>query len=378
MPAFYLPRLTASLDEPRDLEQFSSNLLATLLFEQFADGSSPLAGLCFDLHTDGTGAIQTFRPGGRLRLRGVTVPNAWLSWQCSQWGAAVRLADGASSVEVSLPVPKAEGEAVEFIPFKSVEDWGSPVIEDGATAFCLQPEKLTITTEEPPLSLNDSLASAYGLLRKVWPEVIPWVKILIPAFVQMPGIRPSYSHAAGSFGLGSPIYLSRVVNPLFHAEDIVHELQHQRLQLVPTDEYFGSTRDERQTFISPYRADPRPLFGLHLGLHAFIAVNELRLRVKAVNGLAVNDLLRDHRRNVFAFRSLMAHERFSREGQRFFQNIAEILQRHHDAIEPTGTEEERGRLMAAFMEHRDLVLLSGAPIKNADVSFAALSPEDMP
>src|SRR5580658_7065820 len=90
VPDFYLQRLTRRFGRPHELDRFASNLLTMLLFERLDDGTSPLAGMRVDLLTDDAGAILAFRPGGRLRVRGLDAPRSRLLWHCDARRAVVR------------------------------------------------------------------------------------------------------------------------------------------------------------------------------------------------------------------------------------------------------------------------------------------------
>ncbi|MEZ4399508.1 MAG: HEXXH motif-containing putative peptide modification protein [Kofleriaceae bacterium] len=70
------------------------------------------------------------------------------------------------------------------------------------------------------------------------------------------------------------IYLSLHPDPLTLAEAIVHETQHGKLNLLSWLDPLV-TNPASQTVASPARPDPRPLLGVLLAAHAFVAVEAL-------------------------------------------------------------------------------------------------------
>lgn len=214
-------------------------------------------------------------------------------------------------------LPRARGWEVPVIPH------GHPL---GATG------ELERSTRGDWLSLADSFGAAYDVIQRLWPETPPWVTSLVPAFVDT-GPPPSEDlHTSTSFGPGKPIQFSRVRDPWLHAEDVLHELQHCRLRLMLEQAAFGGWADERCAFASPYRPDPRPMRGLFLGVHAFVAVNELRLRGLRAGRAGANALqsfVITHAMNLFAFRTLCAHFDVRPAGKHLFDEIAQALAAQH-------------------------------------------------
>lgn len=379
-PVFYLSHLLNVHLTPAFREMATSNLLVPLLFERLSSGASPLAGVSFVSPTDEEGAVHVLGQGRRVRVRGLAVPRARLSWRCDRQSVTVELADtGDHRTQIPLPL-LGDGEAtsVELIPCPRIEGWQVPLVRDARAVLFVGDQPVMKDSlsegkrgpEQSLLPVSESLAQAHSLLQKIWPEVLPWVGLLVPCFVEQES-NDENLRSSGSVGSGCPIYLSRVADPFLHAEDLVHELQHHRFLLLPLDRYFHRWSDRDPSFISPYRADPRPLSGLHLGLHAFLAVNELRLRARRWTGCddhAIGKLLETHRRNVFAFRTLMAHERFSVEGEVFYAKIWRILRDHHDAIEPLAGPSVVHEVEAALGKNRSRVMSQGA-MTNVNVSF---------
>lgn len=204
----------------------------------------------------------------------------------------------------------------------------------------------------PPFAV--SVAAAFATIERLWPELSSWVVALTPAVASLGVPATPDLTRSQSYGPGCPIFLSQVRDPFRHAEDLLHEVQHHRFQLWALDHPLPGLLDEGRRFVSPYRADIRPLSGLHLGLHAFVTVNELRLRAMAAGDAGVvrrRALLRMHYSNLFAFATITEHEVCGDEGRRYLAAVAERLADHDRRIGPLVRPEERRDLDAAFDDH---------------------------
>src|SRR6266513_2334387 len=201
----------------------------------------------------------------------------------------------------------------------------SPAGTAPITKICLHQLAL-----RPTSRLHLPIASARrDALAALWPDVIPWATALVPAVADMGRRDSGAARLSGSFAPGEPIYLTQVTNPLFHAEDLIHEVQHLRFALtVPAGQWFGRWNEEGDKFISPYRPDLRPIAGIHLGLHAFVAVTEFGLRAikePTLGHVGLNWLYDTHLRNLFAFHTIANHERLSGEGKSYYRKTGCVL-----------------------------------------------------
>ena len=327
-----------------------ARLLADLLFAALPDGSSPLAGLHFTTPLDAEGALPVLGRGGRLTLRGLSMPGGTLAWRCDARSALVWELDSRAELALPLPLAAEPGGAAAFEPNAVAPGLGMPVIDDRSGALfgvCCPAEEQD--GSDPALPLDESLGRASGVLRTVWPGVIAWLRTLAPAFVDLGTTGTTGARLSGSFAPGEPIYLSQVSDPLCHAEDVIHEVQHLRfIATIPAGKWFGRWRDGTATFASPYRPDLRPLAGVHLGLHAFVAVTEFRLRVlerPELGRVGAATLLDTHYRNVFALRTVARHETLSAAGRRYYGEIAAVLARQHRLVQATAGPAERARVL---------------------------------
>jgi hypothetical protein len=273
-----------------------------------------------------------------------------------------------SGGEPGDPTTGAIPEAVE-----RVTPWDITVI-DGPAALGLQPHRPASgepTSDAPRIA--ESLTGAYALLDRLWPEVLRWAAVLVPAYIDL-GPPPARDvHTSGSYGTGYPIYMTRVYDPFLHAEDVVHELQHCRFYLLDPAQLFGGWTDGQPCFVSPYRPDPRPLGGLVLGLHAFLAVNRLRL-LAAARGLRAPEaraLFRSHRANLYVFRTLVEHDRILPAGRALAAAMADELVAQDRAIGELAPPDFSSRHDEALAAHVASVqrAAGGGPLLNATAAY---------
>lgn len=375
---FFISRyLHHGVEEKLVFDRLNSNLL----FESCADGSSPLNGIEFTTRTDSQGCIPVLHKHGLIRLRRWCGGNEELIWRCSSSNVSVfKVGQEFQKCHVRLPLQEEGCEEVEFIPYNQAEQWGLSVIGNGKEALLLKDFQATghssaesvMNDGPPPLTLCESLNQAHKILLRIWPEVITWAKLLVPAFVDIGTPYNPFTRKSGSFGPGIPVYLSRVSESYLHAEDIVHEVQHQRFDLlVPSQEYFGRWSDDRPLFASPYRSDARPITGLHRGLHAFLAVNEFRLRYQAIHRLSPDqffEMLKTHRQNLFVLRTILSSDRLSEGGRQYYAKIEEELARHEAFIAPRVTFGVSQAMDACLSEHLSKVIARHPHIENRNVS----------
>jgi hypothetical protein len=129
-------------------------------------------------------------------------------------------------------------------------------------------------------------------------------------------------------------------------------------------------------FTSPYRPDPRPLQGVHLGLHAFLAVTELRLRALRAGrfpATALRDLIDTHWRNLFALETILRHEELSNGGRHYYGTISHRLEEQDVEIRERLTRAANGpcatSLRADFWAER-----IGHRMANIGIEFGSQSP----
>jgi HEXXH motif-containing protein len=386
-PSFYVLYLLSTNQPDEGAAQAASNLFAMLLVERTGDGASPLAGLRIRIRCNAAGELHVFSRDVAIRIAGLAHPYAELEWECGAHAARVHEVNGVTAaVEVPLPLAEDGAATLAWRPFDRAPGFDVPILDDawvalmrsGSVPYHSSRSREDDGGDSSRLPLRTSLGAAHTTLGDLLPEVLPWLALFVPAIVEVPAPDAPGARSSGSRLPGTPIHLSRVHDAFGHAEDLVHELQHARYQfLSPLERYFAAFRGHRrETFVSPYRTDPRPLAGIHLGLHAFVAVTRLRLRACAAghrDPAFLRDLLRVHRMNVFSYRTIAAHERFSPEADCLFRRIGDALWEQHEAIEALVAPELVTEVEAELAAHRARVLERGGPFDNAGTDFSPMA-----
>ncbi len=115
-------------------------------------------------------------------------------------------------------------------------------------------------------SLRDALALVGEHLPDLRREMDIALTLAVPVgYEPVKHLSASYRQAIGT------VYLTLHPNPVVMAEALVHEHSHAKLNaLMELDPILENHWEA--TFPSPYRPDPRPMMGVLLGAHAFVAV----------------------------------------------------------------------------------------------------------
>lgn len=337
-------------DDPDHLDQLVSNLNAIMLFERLCGSAPADAPATYVTRSDECGRVHGLMHGMALEFRGEGFRKKEIQWDCAPGEISVRFV-GQAEPEFTIPLPVRDNPYFQFIPGATAEAVSFPVIKETAVfgkpvtrnigAYPLDDDG--VNNNEAgwrPLPLHDSLTQAQGVIKELWPEALDWAEALIPAFVDM-GAPPGPVRFSSSYEPGSPIFMSRIDDPLIHAEDVVHEVQHHRLFLFAGTPHFKSWTDRRQLYVSPYRPDPRPLRGVLIGMHAFLTVNELKRRRlverKETSEQLVREMADIHYKNLFAFRTVLEHEEFGELGRELFKQMGRFLASHHEVVRSRAT-----------------------------------------
>lgn len=116
--------------------------------------------------------------------------------------------------------------------------------------------------------IAEHVAEVFGEMRMLLHEVIP------VGFDRERHLSASYREAIGT------VYVTLHPNVMTMTEALIHEFQHNKLNLVSYGEDFLENAFEPR-FRSPVRPDPRPLWGILLAVHAFLPVAVLYRRMRA-------------------------------------------------------------------------------------------------
>lgn len=367
-PVFLLGRVNdAAVRDRAQLERLVENLLSLLVASHLQSPRPPASAPTFALQTDENGRIYDLLGNAWLAFDGEGFAGRRVEFEFSAADLTVRTEEDVLACPFGVP---ANGASVpRRLPFARSEPWGLPLVHDacalGADSRRRRREDEPASTPIPPLL--DGLADAHAVLARLWPEVLDWVRALVPAFVDLGEPPHAATQRSESYGPGSPIFVSSAATALQLAESVVHELQHERLLLIADGRMFPRWANGAG-FVSPWRQDIRPLKGLYLAVHAFLAVNELRLR--ALEGSAPSrdqalQLLQTHCMNLFASRTFWEHDDPSPAGRRILAQWARALADQHRALQAFVTPEMYRMVERFFQEHVEAVAAVGQPLNVA-------------
>jgi HEXXH motif-containing protein len=378
--AFLLSRLFDPQAEPyapEQLARLTSNLSGLLLFERLTGRKPMKTSSTYATRTDSHGRIFGLLHGLTLEIHDPAYHDETVEWICSSTNATVQLRDR-NDKKMIVQLPLQDDTRVRLAPIATAGSSGFPVLDEAALWDKPRFRLGGVYEAQDAIragawNLTDSLSQAQETLKSIWPSANEWLVEMIPAFVDMGALPNNTSRFSSSFDPGTPIFLSRVDDPICHAEDAVHELQHHRLVLVADDNSFKSWSSPQRSYVSPYRPDPRPLRGVLLGLHAFLTVNELRKKMierKQGSGTTVQEMVQTHYMNLFAFRTVLEHEELGPNGKELFSQIACTLSSHHVFITSLGTPELKRTAEQNVSIHIESVVRQASDLKNTTPMFS--------
>ena len=140
-------------------------------------------------------------------------------------------------------------------------------------------------------------------------------------------LSASYREAVGT------VYLTLHPNLMTMAEAVIHEFQHNKLNVAAHGADF-LVNAFHPLYKSPVRPDPRPLWGILLAVHAFLPVAELYRRMRddghplAAAGEFEQRLSDIDLKNHEGMEMLRAHARFTAAGRALFADLEELERRH--------------------------------------------------
>lgn len=177
-----------------------------------------------------------------------------------------------------------------------------------------------------------ALGQSFALIERFLPGLLAEMRILlhqvIPVgFDEVRHLSASYREAVGT------AYLTLHPNPMTMTEAVIHEFQHNKLNVAAYDaEYL--VNGFSPLYRSPIRPDPRPLWGILLAVHAFLPVAELYRRMRdAAHPMASNPeferrLSEIDLKNHEGMEMLRAHAELTPPGRALLDDL-EALERRH-------------------------------------------------
>jgi HEXXH motif-containing protein len=349
---FFLSRILYDPMEDEERLGVLLDALHSLLVDDAVRTGRFVEGAVYETRSMPGGGFYALLDDGRLSVDGVGEGRHRFTF--AQGRVRIEPVGGDGPV-VETELPPAPGAAVRIEPLPTLAGWDLPLVRDSQSlgAEPRRPEPEPVEGWDPA-PLDGSLVRAHGLLQRYWPEILDWVDLSVPAFVDMGTPAVPQSQRSESYGPGSPIFLSAAATDLQIAEAVVHELQHHRLLLFTRAEDFPRFADGTRQYVSPWRPDVRPLRGVYLAVHAFLAVNELRLRTLADRALDENarlQLLQTHCMNLYGFRTILEHEQFSDLGRRAFQLYALTLADQHRRLQAMVHPDDHHKVETFFDRH---------------------------
>lgn len=184
------------------------------------------------------------------------------------------------------------------------------------------------SAEEWVATLDEAFVLVERFLPGEFAEMAALLHVIIPVgFDPHRHLSASYREAVGT------VYLTLHPNRMTMAEAVIHEFQHNKINVSAYSTTFLSNAFH-PLYKSPIRPDPRPLWGIILAVHAFLPVAELYRRMRDAGHPFAADPGFEERlsdidlKNHEGMEMLRAHARFTPTGRALFEDL-EALERRH-------------------------------------------------
>ena len=172
-------------------------------------------------------------------------------------------------------------------------------------------------------------------VHEYWRELFQEMSFLLRQIVPVGYFKDRHLSASYREAIGT-VYLSLNPNPVTMTEALIHEFQHNKLNMAS---YADPLLENAFSplFPSPLRPDPRPLWGVLMGVHAFLPVAEFLRKMRAASHPVALTPDFDKRlsdidlKNDRAMETLKAHGRWTSAGRGLFDSLEELHGRHDDA-----------------------------------------------
>ncbi|KQS27066.1 aKG-HExxH-type peptide beta-hydroxylase [Dyadobacter sp. Leaf189] len=196
------------------------------------------------------------------------------------------------------------------------------------SSFFGELSELRLAEEEPSemdlADLEAAFTRSLDLIEDVWPECMPDISLLFNGVLPMS--MPSHRWNSASTN-ELPYILQLTVRkdawPFLLAESVIHELSHVKMDLyrsiVPV-----LLSDSAKIYKHPWRPDLRPISGVLLGAHAFLAVLKFYRQAAKIwpdNAPVQNEITIRRGEVQVALQILEEHARFTLEGNAIFAGM---------------------------------------------------------
>lgn len=185
----------------------------------------------------------------------------------------------------------------------------------------------------------EMLGDSLSLIAKVDKDLGDAIEELVSWYVPIHTPSLDVHRSFTSDALNGVLFLSEASNHVILAEAVVHELYHNVLNMVMATEEVFKAGDAAELYYSPWRDDPRPLFGLFHALYVFSGVTDLYARAAAVvEDSELSEVVRQKRAKLSQQLRMgvaqVPSERLTELGRRVLQQIADGLERDRRAASP--------------------------------------------
>ena len=247
-----------------------------------------------------------------------------------------RLPLDADGMPAALEAPGGFRFARRYFPVGEVTHFAT-VDQNPIATFEAHPDKRGNSVDlgdRPEAEWVDVLEEAFALVATFLPPTFAEMRLALHEVVPVgyDGARhlsASYREAIGT------MYLTLHPNVMTMTEAVVHEFQHNKINVASYDVDFLENAFQ-PLYPSPIRPDPRPLWGILLAVHAFLPVAELYRRMRdAKHPLAAHAGFEERLseidlKNHEGMEMLRAHGQLTPAGVGLFGDL-EVLEARHMA-----------------------------------------------
>lgn len=212
-----------------------------------------------------------------------------------------------------------------FVDFAPVDDTLSQVVH-GAERYAIPPYGETLELVPPDDDLTQRCAQALDLIRRFWPDAYDELARFVRqiAFfrgVTVIGFTDFRYHGAVFLNVAK---IRGADSAVAVAEELTHEAAHNRLNAeLALSPMF--TNDPSETYTSPLRRDPRPMFGLFHQMFVLARLTRMYQLFEAGLGQRFPERVETFDGLTKAFQVVDAHARLTPNGQMLVESIRSDL-----------------------------------------------------